>query len=301
MTQPGPVNHLAGPTAALTGLGGLAFAFASGFQQAASVVGWISLAMVGLAVVALVIFGIIRLATPERNMRGMTRNAFEPPPGVPDPPADEVTQEPAPMSEPVLSTDALLQELPSMDGFQFEKLIGLVYRKLGYDVTRPGNAHPDGAIDLIIQKDGQRAAVQCQPWKTGRIGIKQVREYLGALADANLQQGKLITLHSCTNPAGEFARKHNIEIITEAELTWVFEATNAGSDPAVLDLLHDSRKLCPKCERELVIRVDEAGLDPGSKYWRCSGYPDCDFTMPLAETDPAPVETAARAELHSFA
>jgi hypothetical protein len=282
-------------------MGGLALASASGFQQAASVIGWISLAIVGLAVVALVVFGIIRLATPERNMRGTMGNAFEPPPQVPDRNVDEVESEPALMSEPVVSTPELVQQLPALDEFQFEKLIGLAFRNLGYEVTQHGNADPDGAIDLIIQKDGQRTAVQCRQWKAGRVGIKPVREFLGALAEANIRQGKFITLYGHTTQAGQFARNHDIELVTETELAWMFEATAAGADPEVLNLFHDSRKFCPKCERELAIQVDEMEPGRGSKYWRCSGYPDCDFAMPLAETNPAPAETAPRAELPSFA
>jgi len=61
----------------------------------------------------------------------------------------------------------------------------------------------------------------------------------------------------------------------------MLESTDARFDPDVLELLHDTRKFCPKCERELVIRVAERGPNPGSKFWGCSGYPRCHFTMPI--------------------
>ncbi len=294
-------NDLTGPITAFTGIGGLAFIFIPGFRQVAFVIGWISLTVVGLAVVGLAILGIFRLATPERNMRGMTRNVFVPPPHTLDPKPDEDEPEPEQTPKPIFTPTEMLQQIRSIDWFQFEKLIELVYRKLGYEVTRRGGANPDGAIDLIIQKDGQCAAVQCKQWKAWRVGVKPVREFLGALTDAGIQRGKFITLRGYTSQAMQFAKKHDIEIVTEVELTQMFESTDARFDPEILDLLHDTRKFCPKCEREMVIRVAEQGPNPGSKFWGCSGYPRCYCTMPIVETSSTPVEAAPRAEVHSFA
>lgn len=274
-------------------MGVLAVVFIPGFTRVASVIGWISLTIVGLAIVGLAIVGIFRLATPERNMRGMTRNGFAPPLRAPEPTSVHDEPEPALTSAPGLTTIELLEQIRSIDWFQFEKLIERAYRKLGYDVTRRGGANPDGGIDLILRQDGRCAAVQCKQWKRRRVGVQQVREFLGALTDAEIPQGKFITLHGYTNPALQFAKRHDIEIVTESELTRMLESTGARLDPEVLDLLHDTRKFCPKCEREMVVRVAENGPNPGRKFWGCSGYPRCHFTMPMADTELTPVEAAS--------
>ncbi|MGA3284875.1 MAG: restriction endonuclease [Verrucomicrobiota bacterium] len=235
----------------------VAVIFTPGFSQVAFVIGWISLIIVGLAIVGLAILGIFRLATPERNMRGMTRNGFAPPLRTPDRKSGDV--KPEPTSEPIITTTELLEQLRSIDWFQFEKLIGLVYRKLGYDVTRRGGANPEGGIDLIIQKDGQSAAVQCKQWKAWRVGVKPVREFLGALTDADIQQGKFITLCGYTSQAMQFAKKNDIEIVNEAELTQMLESIDARFDPEVLDLLHDTRNLAPQkagCVTPCAPRID---------------------------------------------
>ena len=300
-------NELTIPIAAATTIGGLAVILVPGFRQAAFVIGWLSLSIVGLAIVGLAVLGIFRLATPERNMRGMTKSVYAPPLRASDEKLDKVKPEPEPdpepalTSEPIITTPELLQQIRSLDWFQFEKLLGIVYRKLGYDVTRRGGANPDGGIDLIIQMDGRRTAVQCKQWKAWRVGVKPVRAFLGALADANIQTGKFITLRGYTHPAMQFAKRHDIEFVTEAELAQMLDSTDAKSDPAVFDLLQDTRKFCPRCEREMVIRIARNGPLPGSKFWGCSGYPECKFTMPIAETTPTPVETAPKAEIHSFA
>ena len=81
-----------------------------------------------------------------------------------------------------------------------------------------------------------------------RAGVQQVREFLGALTDADLQHGKFITLCGYTNPARQFAKRHGIEMITEAELAEMLESADTRSDPALLDLLQETRKFCPKGE-----------------------------------------------------
>ena len=47
----------------------------------------------------------------------------------------------------------------------------------------------------------------------------------------------------------------------------MLEATAARFDPAVLEILRDTRKLCPKCEREMVLRTAGRGTGAGEKFW----------------------------------
>ena len=210
-------DDLVGPIAQLAGLAVLAAMFIPGVCQMLFSIGIIALAFWGIVVVGIAVFGICRLATPERNMRGMTRNVFAPPFRVPDQKSDDYESEPERPSES-LSTSGLVEQLRSIDWFQFEKLLGHIYQKQGYSVTRRGGANPDGGIDLIIQKDGRCAAVQCKQWKAWNVGIKTVREFFGALTDAGIQKGKLITLRGYTGEARQLAEKHGIEIVNETRL-----------------------------------------------------------------------------------
>ncbi len=180
-----------------------------------------------------------------------------------------------------LATADLIQELRTIDWFQFEKLVAAVYRKLGYAVSRRGGANPDGGIDLVIEKDGQQAAVQCKQWKQWNVGVKSVREFLGALTDAGIQKGIFITLCGYTGEAKQLAEKHGIEIINETGLAAMLESTSAKTDTDVLGILRDTRKICPKCEREMVLRTATKGLNAGNQFWGCSAYPRCRYTMPV--------------------
>jgi restriction system protein len=156
----------------------------------------------------------------------------------------------------------------------------LIYRKQGYVVSRRGGAKPDGGVDLIIEKNGERTAVQCKHWKTWNVGVKPVREFLGALTDVGIRRGLFITLGGYTGGAKMLADKHGIEVVNQTGLARMLETTDARFDPAALEILRDTRKFCPKCEREMVRRTATKGRGAGKQFWGCSGFPRCRFTLP---------------------
>jgi restriction system protein len=96
-----------------------------------------------------------------------------------------------------------------------------------------------------------------------------------------LGQSKLITLRGYSGEARQLAEKHGIEIVNEVGLAQLIESTDAQFDPEVLELLHDTRKFCPKCEREMVVRVASKGPNVGGKFWGCSQYPKCHSRLPI--------------------
>jgi restriction system protein len=175
----------------------------------------------------------------------------------------------------------LIEQLRSIDWFQFEKLMAALYRKQGFAVTRRGGANADGGIDLVIEKDGVRSAVQCKQWKTWNVGVKAVREFIGALTDAQITRGIFITLRGYTGEAKQLAQKHGIEILNETELVKLIDAVDARFDSDILDLLNDTRKFCPKCESEMVLRTARRGANAGSQFWGCSRFPRCAYTLPV--------------------
>ena len=269
-----------GPIAQLAGLIALACALIPGVREMLISIGIIAFIVLGVIIVGLIGFAFYRLSNPRRRLQpaGVALSAI--PSVIPNPPRATSATLHEQSSKPLV-TDELIKQLRSMDWFQFEKLVGHVYRKLGYAVTRSGGANPDGGIDLIIEKAGQRTAVQCKHWKARDVGVKVVREFLGALTDAKIQTGILVTLCGYTADARQLAAKHRIEIVNEGSLTRMLESTDARFDAEVIELLCDTRKFCPKCDRELVIRTARKGKNVGSKFWGCSACPRCDFTLPI--------------------
>ena len=181
-----------------------------------------------------------------------------------------------------LTTIQLIEKLRAIDWYQFEKIVALAYRKAGFKVERRGGAKPDGGVDIIITNSiGEHTAIQTKQWKTWNVGVKTIREFLGALTDSGIQKGIVITLRGYTGDAKRLAEKHGIELVNETGLAKLLESTDARFDPEVLQLLNNGRKRCPRCEHELIVRTATKGTNSGTQFWGCSAYPRCGFTMPF--------------------
>ena len=109
----------------------------------------------------------------------------------------------------------LSEQLRKIDWFQFEKLIELIYRNRGYSVQRLGGANPDGGVDLIVESANEKFVVQCKHWRKWYVGVRQIREFLGTLADTKVPNGIFITLTGYSGEAKALADKHGIKILNE--------------------------------------------------------------------------------------
>jgi hypothetical protein len=196
--------------------------------------------------------------------------------------ASEIHSPRAPNSAASRSTASVQHSnVKSLDWFQFEKLVAVVYEQQGYSVERFGGANPDGGIDLTLAKAGITFAVQCKHWKSWKIGVKQIREFLGALADRRIQNGIFVTLQEYTSEAKQLAARHQIQLIGETELMQMLEAVNWRFNPSIAAILNDTRKTCPKCESEMVQRTAKKGGNVGQQFWGCSKYPKCSCTLAI--------------------
>jgi hypothetical protein len=176
------------------------------------------------------------------------------------------------------------ERLRAIDWFQFEKLVALLFAKKGYAVERRGGAKADDGVDLILEKDGVRTAVQCKHWQAWRVGVKTVRELRGAMAGEGFSQGMLIAMKGFTGDAIQKATEYGIELRDESDVVKLLEDSDARFDPTVVELLNDARKFCPRCESEMVLRTATRGANKGQGFWGCSSYPRCAYTLPVRES-----------------
>jgi HJR/Mrr/RecB family endonuclease len=189
---------------------------------------------------------------------------------------------PSSITNPV-TTPSLSEKMRALDWFQFEKLIAAVYHTKGYMVKRLGGANPDGGVDLIVEKSSERFAVQCKQWKAWKVGVRQIREFLGTLTDSGIPNGIFITLQGYTDDAKALADKHNITLLSEVTVVKLLEEVHWKFNPEITSALDDTRKFCPRCERELVLRTAGRGSNAGNQFWGCSNYPRCRFILNISE------------------
>jgi HJR/Mrr/RecB family endonuclease len=236
-------ENLLWPAPHLVGLF-LAYAFVSPpLREAIFSIGRFFVALLILLVIVAIAIGTWRLI----QQSGKTPELAENPPAPVHP-----TDAPA---KSTAASARLAKRLRSLDPSQVEKLVVLIYRRLGYNVTRPGDLDSDSGIDLVINKDSQRTAIQWNQERKWNVSAKSVSRFFGALRNAGLSKGILIALRGYTGVAKHFAENHGIELLNGTELADLLEAAQMSSDPEALAILHDTPSPSPQCERELVLET----------------------------------------------
>ncbi|MGV8920037.1 MAG: restriction endonuclease [Pseudomonas sp.] len=187
---------------------------------------------------------------------------------------------------------------------QFELLVGEALRHQGFSVEETGGNGPDGGVDLVARKDGEKYLVQCKQWRALQVGVPTVRELYGAMAAEGATGGLVITSGRFTGPAKTFASGRNLRLVDGELLNkWIAATRKPGPrptsevvkervEPVVVPqapkaapvakpepIVEAPVKLvapaCPHCRKPMVIRVARTGANAGGDFWGCSAYPKC--------------------------
>lgn len=102
------------------------------------------------------------------------------------------------------------------NGFEFEKYVGELYKKMGYKVIVTKQSCDQGA-DIVIEKDEQKTVVQTK-FYTNPVGNKAVQEIVGAIALYKAQKGIVVTNSTYTKSAIELAFANNIKLVDKTIL-----------------------------------------------------------------------------------
>ena len=108
-----------------------------------------------------------------------------------------------------------IRELPWRE---FEDLLAEAYRRSGWRVTKTGSAGPDGGVDLIIERDGDRYLVQCKQWRNIKVGVRVVREMFGVMTAEGASGVVIVTSGMFTQDARTFAAKKPIDLVEGSQL-----------------------------------------------------------------------------------
>lgn len=163
---------------------------------------------------------------------------------------------------------------------RFESLVSEAFRRKGYMALDNIDDGPDGGVDIVLRKDGRVVFVQCKHWKAKKIGVKIVRELLGAMAAKNVNEGIVVTSGDFTQDAMDFANSNSIKLIDGPELTKIIASVQKSGN---MEPDQGNEKACPKCGKKMVMRVAKKGHHAGKSFWGCSGFPNCRYIV--SETD----------------
>jgi restriction system protein len=190
--------------------------------------------------------------------------------------------------------------LVSITWLEFELLVGEALRRRGFTVQETGGNGPDGGIDLVARRDGEKYLVQCKQWRAMQVGVSVVRELYGAMAAEGAVGGFVITSGRFTNPAKEFASGRNLQLVDGVQLNqWITESKRPAVTPepvvaaAVVEPVIEVPEVkiapapepqkpaepqapaCPHCKKPMVIKMARTGRNAGGNFWGCGDYPKC--------------------------
>ena len=155
-----------------------------------------------------------------------------------------------------------------MGGFEFEREVAELYRRLGYKATVT-QATGDGGVDVILTKYGMRIAMQCKHHSTP-VGPKDIRELQGVVLTQDYDGGIFVSLNGFTPGALKAAESGGGKVeISLVDLNTLLRL--AGKAAEEFEALHDDEG----CEEENDMKVaKETGWE---------GISDSEHTLSVAD------------------
>lgn len=126
--------------------------------------------------------------------------------------------------EDILNTNIQeqLAKIDTLDGFQFEKYIGQLLKKIGFKNVIVTKGSGDFGADIIAEKDNDKYAFQCKRF-TSTIGPKPIGEVLRGMNKYKCNKGIVITNSYFTNQAIQEAKVSNVELWDRDKLSTLLE------------------------------------------------------------------------------
>jgi restriction system protein len=116
----------------------------------------------------------------------------------------------------IAQREAILDATRHMSGIEFEELMTQFFRSIGYKAQMT-KASGDQGVDLLLQKDGRRTAVQLKRYSKP-VGNKAVQEALAGMMFYKTQEAWVVTTSSFTKAAVELANGTGVRLVDGLEL-----------------------------------------------------------------------------------
>jgi restriction system protein len=168
------------------------------------------------------------------------------------------------------SNQRSIDRIRALSWNDFEHLMAEGFRREGFtsNMTDPG---PDGGVDLILTRDGQRWLVQCKQWQTRRAGVKPVRELAGVASVAGADGAIFVCSGDCTSGARAFARRAGVRLIDGSALARMMDCEQGSASGTTMN------STCPRCGNSLVQRIARTGARKGESFLGCASFPKCRY------------------------
>ena len=182
----------------------------------------------------------------------------------------------------MLQQNQSLEKIRGLSWRQFEQYVGEHFKDQGYFVVETPEG-PDGGVDLVLRKDGEKTYVQCKHWKSSKVGVEKVRALLGSMTSGGAHNGIFVITGYYTQAAKQFGNQHGIQMIDGTILEKMVDPKTAAEPGPETSQSNPDSVLCPICEEPMVKRLARRGPNAGNEFWGCTKYPVCKGTRDISK------------------
>ncbi|GEM_PF-6096760 len=127
-----------------------------------------------------------------------------------------------------------LSSVDELDGLEFEKAVGLIYRESGYSVELT-QASGDFGVDVIASKGQEKLAIQAKRY-AGSVGVQAVQEAASGAFYYKATKAIVVTNSFYTPKAKELASKLGVDLINRKRLALMWAKAHPNDGIPAFDL-----------------------------------------------------------------
>lgn len=157
---------------------------------------------------------------------------------------------------------------------RFEAVVEAIFAQAGFE-TRAQAHGADGGVDIWLYStnhahgDAPVSIVQCKQWMRQKIGVKEVRELRGVMAQHAIARGQFVTTSDFSADAREFAEANGIGLHDVDGLLRLIATRRPEQQQALLRVAFDGDWWRPTCASCGIKLVERTARQSGRAFWGC--------------------------------
>jgi restriction system protein len=161
---------------------------------------------------------------------------------------------------------------------RFEAVVEALFAQAGF-ATRSQPHGADGGVDIWLfslhhaDGDAPVSIVQCKQWMRWKVGVKEVRELRGVMAQHGIARGQFVTTSDFSDDAREFATGNGIGLHDVDGLLRLIESRDAAQQQALLAVAFAGDWWRPTCASCGIKLVERTARQSGRAFWGCENFP----------------------------
>ena len=170
---------------------------------------------------------------------------------------------------------------------RFEAVVEALFAQAGFE-TRSQPHGADGGVDIWLYSvnhadgDAPVSIVQCKQWMRWRVGVKEVRELRGVMAQHGIARGQFVTTSDFTDDAREFAAGNGIGLHDVDGLLRLIGTRDPEQQDALLRVAFEGEWWRPTCASCGIKLVERTARQSGRLFWGCENFVrGCKTQMPM--------------------